>query len=115
MRKTLATFRLGNHKLAVETLRYVAPKVPYEDRLCPLCRREAESEAHFLLKCNSTVYTEARRDFIGKVTASVRNFDALSDNDKVFYLMTQENEHIYKLLADYIARMTKIRADNVAR
>ena len=101
IRKTLATFRLGNHKLAAETLRYVTPQVPYEDRLCPFCKRKAESEAHFLQKCKAAIYTEARRDFTAKVTALVKNFDALSDDDKVFYLMTQENELAYKLLAEY--------------
>ena len=51
LRQTLAKFRLGNHKLAVETLRYVRPKIQYDDRKCALCRLEVENEIHFLFKC----------------------------------------------------------------
>ena len=43
-RQTLAKFRLGDHKLAVETLRLARPKIAYADRKCALCQMEVENE-----------------------------------------------------------------------
>ena len=102
MRKILAAFRLGNHSLETETLRRVTPKIPYENRLCTFCREEAESETHFLQKCKAPFYTDPRKAFVEKVSALVPNFGALSSDDMVFYVMTQECNEIYRILAEYI-------------
>ena len=110
-RKTLATFRLGNHKLAIETLRYVSPKIPYANRICPLCGMEAETEIHFLFKCGAAPYQEKRQKFIAEVTALVKNYDALCNEDNVFYLMAQENTDVTIALAEYITQITKIREE----
>ena len=115
LRRTLAKFRLGNHKLATETLRYIVPKIPYANRMCPLCKAEAETEAHFLLKCSADIYTVARSEFIAKVATLARNFSDLTCEDKVFYLMTQEDESMTKWLAEYILQITKIRDENLVR
>ena len=109
MLQNIAAFRLGNHKLAVETQRYVTPKIPYENRYCPLCSQETENEVHLLFKCNATCYKVERETFIWRIVEMVKHFEHLSEQDKAFYIMSQENEHATALLADYIGAMTQIR------
>ena len=39
--------RLSNHRLAIETVRYMRPYKKPNERICPLCKKEAEDEKHF--------------------------------------------------------------------
>ena len=55
-RITLTKLRLSNHKLAIETGRYVRPYKKLEERICP------EDEIHFLTLC--PVYQEKKKYFI---------------------------------------------------
>ena len=73
-RKTLATFRLGNCKLACETLRTARPKIPYEDRTCPVCQTEVESEVHFLFKCDWNRYNKIRECFVAEMSKKSSEF-----------------------------------------
>ena len=57
----------------------------------------------------ATCYTEERNKFINRMVGLVKNFDHLSEDDKAFYVMSQENERATILLADYIGVMTQIR------
>jgi hypothetical protein len=108
-RRLFAAFRLGNHKLAVETQRYVRPKIPYEERKCQICQAEVENEIHFLFKCSGQGYKRARDEFVDSVAQSVKNFDLLSAVDKGFYLMTQEDPEITKKVIQFIREMTVFR------
>lgn len=49
---TLKKFRLGNHKLSIETGRHTIPKTPENFRICPFCQlNEVEHEFHFIFSC----------------------------------------------------------------
>lgn len=48
-RKFLTQLRLGTHELTIHTGRY--QRIPVEERICPLCADEVETETHFLLTC----------------------------------------------------------------
>ena len=50
-RITLTKLRLSNHKLAIETGRYVRPYKKPEDRICPICKKDVEDEIYFLTLC----------------------------------------------------------------
>ena len=52
--------RLSNHKLAIETGRYVKPYQPQDQRICPLCKTGLEDEEHFLMNC--ITYRDPRRE-----------------------------------------------------
>ena len=108
-RQTLATFRLGNHRLAVETLRAARPKVPYEDRTCPVCHTGVENEVHFLFKCGWYGYQETRQRFTSEMAGIVNNFHELSAEDKSVYLMIQEDRKVTESLAQYIIDLTHHR------
>ena len=47
-RITLTKLRLSDHKLAIETGRYVRPYKKPEERICPICKKDVEDEIHFL-------------------------------------------------------------------
>ena len=50
-RKEQVKFRIGNHKLRIETGRY--DQIPRVNRLCPLFKSyQIEDESHFLTYCN---------------------------------------------------------------
>jgi len=62
-RKELLTFRIGNHKLRIETGRY--DQIPRANRLCPICAcNQIEDESHFLIYCNK--YSILRNKFYKK-------------------------------------------------
>ena len=46
-RMTLTKLRLSNHKLAIETGRYIRPYRKPEERICPICKNDVEDEIHF--------------------------------------------------------------------
>ena len=49
--KELVKFRIGNHKLRIDTGRY--DQIPMVNRLCPLCKsNQIEDESHFVIQCN---------------------------------------------------------------
>ena len=108
-RQTLAKFRLSDHKLAVETLRYARPKVEYENRKCPLCQTEVENEIHLLFNCSWAGYADIRKNFETKMVGLVKNYEFLHATDKAAYLMIQENKEILNSVADYIASLFSTR------
>ena len=63
--KTLALmkFRTSNHRLPVETGRYV--DIAYEDRKCPFCINSLGDEFHYLFEC--TKFKNDRRNFLKPV------------------------------------------------
>ena len=86
-------------------MRYLSPRVPYENRLCPMCQQEAENEVHLLFKCTAACYTDTRKNFLDKLNELVPNFKDLSTDDQAFYLMSQENESVTNCTAEYIDQM----------
>ena len=46
----MTKLRLSNHRLAIETGRYMRPYKKPNERICPLCKK-AEDEKHFLVSC----------------------------------------------------------------
>ena len=53
----ISKFRIGNHKLRIETGRHSKPKIPIQDRKCIKCNI-LEDELHFLVDCE--IYSEIR-------------------------------------------------------
>ena len=48
-RNFMTKLRLSNHRLAIETRCYTRPYKKPNEGICPLCRKEAEDEKHFLV------------------------------------------------------------------
>ena len=59
-RVIITKWRLSNHRLKIETDRYITPKIPHEERKCSVCP-VVEDEHHVLLNCS--LYTTFREKF----------------------------------------------------
>ena len=71
---TCNKFRLGNHRLHIETGRYTVPKTPEHLRICSLCQaNEDENECHVMFSC--TLYDTLCSKFLDEIiTSEIKNF-----------------------------------------
>ena len=100
LRRAFTAFRISAHNLEIETGRYIhninnGSCVKREDRFCTFCYEEDTTmvmgdETHAVLNCPR--FTDMRNRVFGKVDLLVPNFRYLSDDDKIFYLLTCEND-----------------------
>ena len=108
-RVAITKLRLSDHDLEIEMGRRKVPKVERQLRICKLCHKEVENEIHFLTNCE--VYQD--RPFIfNQVSQLVPNFELrynYNNKDKFIFLMSQENELIWLLLAKQIFNWLKKR------
>ena len=60
-RKVLVTFRTSNHRLPIETSRWLG--IPFDDRRCTFCyTRQLADEMHFVLECKA--FSDIRKTFL---------------------------------------------------
>ena len=72
--KELVKFRIGNHKLRIETGRY--DQIPRVKRLCPISvSNQIEDESHFLIYCNQ--YSILRNKFYKKNKTYHSDFETI--------------------------------------
>ena len=66
--KTLNKFKLGNHRLQIETGRHTVPKTPEIFEFAPSAtfKNEVEHELHFLFNCN--LYDSLRFNFYRNIS-----------------------------------------------
>ena len=85
-RNIMTKLRLSNHRLAIETVRYIRPYKKPIERICPLGRKEAEDEKHFsVVSC--PVYQEKRKSL----------FECLYKEFKILIVkMSTENIFLYR-------------------
>ena len=62
----MCKFRLSNHILPIEKLRY--SNIKRDERLCPICNiKEIGDEYHYLLKCTNNCIEKLRDNFKNSV------------------------------------------------
>ena len=107
--KSIARFRLSSHRLNIESLRYVKPRIEPQNCLCTYCNlKECEDEYHFLIRCGK--YATSRKTFFQKVTMLYNNnFSTLTECDKFIWLCSNIDENIIKLLGIFIGECFLIR------
>ena len=104
-RKELVKFRIGNHKLRIETGRY--DQVPRVNRLCPICAsNQIEGESHFFIYCNK--YFILRNKFYKKIE-HIPTFKQLSSLQAIGELMTSSNRYINIQLAKFVSSCFELR------
>ena len=100
-RRSFAKFRLSAHRLNIEVLRYVTPRIPPENRLCNNCdSHECENEIHFLLSCQK--YEDLRESFFRAVSSNYSHFTNLSIVKQFVWLCSYKDTNIIRMLAKYI-------------
>ena len=85
----------------VEKLRYFRPPIPHDQRYCVLCKTQVEDEVHFMFQCKQLASIERAR-YIETITTHVQTFNGLTDTEKYKYVMTQCDETVTRLTANYI-------------
>ncbi len=78
-RRILTKYSLSEHRLAIETHRHRKSWLPREQRVCAHCET-GEIETHFLLHCHK--YLSIRNLYFNKLTNFLKNFTAISENNK---------------------------------
>ena len=86
-RIALSKFRLSNHDLMNEKGRHV--KINKNERFCPFCPSQIETEMHFLLNCKT--FTDLRRDLLTKIIHKTPTFNFLSEEEKFIHLLNEED------------------------
>ena len=94
-KKTLNKFRLGNHRLQIETGKHTVPKTPENLRICPFCHlNEVEQELHLLFNCN--LYDSLRSNFYRNIVNRYLLFNNFDNNHLRFsYLQTYSCLHTF--------------------
>jgi len=101
-RKEQVKFRIGNHKLRIETGRY--DQITRVNRLCPICEsNQIEDESHFLIYCNK--YSIVRNTFYkkNKIEHIILTFKQLFSLQASGELKNSSNHHINIQLAKFIS------------
>ena len=90
-RKELVKFRIGNHKLRIETGRY--DHIPRVNRLCPICAsNQIEGESHFFIYCNK--FSILGNKFYKKREHIIPTYKQLPSLQVIGDLVTSSNHYI---------------------
>lgn len=99
-RKVLTKFRISNHKLKIESGRFT--NTPLEERICEKCFSDnIEDETHFLFECS--FYNYKRQCLLNNIYTQCPNFKYLSNQDKLVWLMTMENNTIIEKTCEFLS------------
>ena len=91
----------------IEEGRKIRPRILRSDRLCRVCNI-LEDEIHFLIDCEK--YKNERELMFNNVNTIFPSFQSISDSRiKFIFLMSQENEHITKIIASNIHKWFETR------
>ena len=97
-RVAVSKFRLSDHRLAIETGRYVRPKIDPKDRICPVCK-VTQDEIHCLVTCQ--INETSRAVLFDEIIKTKPTFMFMNSKDKFVYLLqnrTELSSQIYKLI-----------------
>ena len=108
-RKSITRFRLSAHRLNIEQLRYVTPRILPENRTCNNCTSgECEDEFHFSMTCSK--YADLRDEFFTKVSSQFGFFKELNMERKFIWLCHCKNPNVICLFGKYLYDLFQLRA-----
>ena len=97
-RVAVSKFRLSDHRLAIETGRYVRPRVDPKDRICPVCK-VTQDEIHCLVTCQ--INGTSRAVLFDEIIKTKPSFKFMNPEDKFVCLLqnrTELNSQMYKII-----------------
>ena len=102
-------FRLGNHKLRIETGRHTIPKTPLNLRICSFFHsNEVENQIiHFLFSCQ--LYDSLRLNFFNDITDKYGLFNELDINAKVLFLFNSIDPFVCRSTAAFVFQAMSLR------
>ena len=106
IRKCFTSFRISSHNLEIERGRY--KKLNVSDRKCKICSQDfIEDEIHFIFECQR--YKSERKILFSYIDGICPNFRYLSNENKLVWLMTNENVNVINVFAEYIYSLFQLR------
>ena len=110
-RSTMALLRSGCLPLRMETGRWTKPTTPVEQRVCPFCPGQIESEIHFLLNCR--LYDDLRRQLELQAELVIPGYGNLCTLSKYCCIMENTEKHFINFLGRSIYKMTVRRQSHL--
>ena len=96
-------FRISNHCLPIEVLRYNKKRKERTERICDICNlREMGDEKHYLLRCKNSEILYARSQFIEVAKSINSQMVQFLDKNIVDYSLTMKDPLIQAPLAQFI-------------
>ena len=90
VQKRFTRFRISTHRLNIEKGRYVG--IPRQEKYCTSCNdNSVDDEKHFLFYCNHVM--DERDTLFELKKETCKKFNNLDNNNKLTWLMTNENVH----------------------
>ena len=102
-RTAITKIRLSNHDLMIETGRY--KEIPVQERLCPFCDNNVETEQHFLLVCKT--YQTHREQLFNELRMINQNLEILNEEEQFVSLLNEPNT--IKLVGNFLSKMLTLR------
>ncbi len=92
MRRSITKLQRSAHHLKIETGYHTRPKTILENRTCETCTNKIESELHAITECPN--YTNTRKILFLKAKDTIPNFQYMSNQDIIIYLMKVNDNNI---------------------
>ena len=109
-RKEVTKFRLSNHKLPVERMRY--GEVDREDRKCTVCNRnEVGDEWHYLTKCANPMMLDSREQFVQKIKTMQPQLETFETREMMKYCLTMHDDLLQMETALYVKNLLQVYSD----
>ena len=102
-RRNFTRFRISSHRLQIERGRYQGAL--RQDRLCLRCTSgEIDDEKHFLISCSTCPVI--RTEMFSRINNICQNFHVLNPEQKLYWLLNNENEEILASICNLIKQST---------
>ena len=112
IRHSISKFRIGAHKLPVETGRY--RNIERNQRTCPHCNSGVGDEGHYLFQCDNPFLLELRTSYFQDIALISPPFNKLPDNDKLLFLMQNKNHDIMKRTGTFFVKLQDFFKETIA-
>ena len=118
-RYIVTKFRISAHRLRIETGRYERIRnsqgnlvmLDRGERKCLHCTlNEVEDESHMLFKC--PIYETERATLLIYIQDNCKNFEHLSPNNKLIWLLSSEDTLLLNKLAVFLNKSFEIRKNH---
>lgn len=106
-RKLFCSLRVSCHDLEIERGRYKKNPKPPEERICKVCKFEAETEEHFIMACPA--YRKQRVSLLAKLGNIMPSIYAKSHREKFEYIMSNRHITSVKYIMEYINEIYTLR------
>ena len=104
---SFAKLRVSAHSLQIKKGRHKNKAV--NERLCPLCKADIETESHFLLQCQSL--NDQRILCFTELEKAIPSFINMGESEKFRFILQNKEYDVLSICISHIYKMFKIRED----